>query len=438
MKKARRIALLALIVALAACCEICRRQHVRPSQTGNDVGPSIAQVQKDLRARYLSEYGLLWAYLGEIPDAQDCSRGFPNAVGYHTPIDNQAMYTGTYLEACIREAESDHDTQTIELCRRMMRGLLRLASVSPEPGMVVRGVGKDGQCHYSTTTTCQVTPWLIGLFRYHQCTFATPEEKAVIRETIRRVIAAWEANDWFLPSDGVLQGQRWGDVNGTCMPYRESTHFLCILRICCVLFEEAKWNDLYQRALSERCDRGVTRVEGCAGGIAADCDFVDVREELGIYVCTQEALSLLCEYEGDDVIRAQFRQGLVANADLCHGYMKYAREYDNRKETPYKFANWREGRAQAWRPQRTIEEALAVSRAPYSKELLGRRAYYEQLYVTAPLAAAAICAYAGKYQSEIVKTLTSYDYEQINIVEKFMAEVAYSCLLPACDFSRKE
>ena len=59
---------------------------------------------------------------------------------------------------------------------------------------------------------------------------------------------------------------------------------------------------------------------------------------------------------------------------------------------------------------------------------LGNRKDFERRTMTAPLSAAAICAYAGLYRDECTAAIAHYDYSTICISEFFQADVISSLL----------
>lgn len=59
---------------------------------------------------------------------------------------------------------------------------------------------------------------------------------------------------------------------------------------------------------------------------------------------------------------------------------------------------------------------------------LGNRKDFERRTMTAPLSAAAICAYAGLYRDECTAAIAHYDYSTICIGEFFQADVISSLL----------
>ena len=124
--------------------------------------PTLAAAVEDahtnLVARFVGPEGLLRDYEGEIPTPADCRDCRPNAMGWWSPIENGPMFTGPYLEAvCVRARETGSAADRA-LARKLAGGLMRAASVSDVKGMVVRGFGTDGICHYPLGSEDQTIP----------------------------------------------------------------------------------------------------------------------------------------------------------------------------------------------------------------------------------------------------------------------------------------
>ena len=115
----------------------------------------------------------------------------------------------------------------------------------------------------------------------------------------------------------------------------------------------------------------------------------------------------------------------MANAERARKFIAAYREYDNSTEKPFKYVNWRTG--YKWRIQKTQKEAEAVA---YSgdRTVLGDRKDFERRTMTAPLSAAAICAYAGLYKDECAAAIAHYDYSTLCVSEFFQADVIDSLL----------
>lgn len=387
-----------------------------------------------LMSNFVSSAGHLIEYVGELPTPEDCARCFPNGNGYHTPISNGSMFTGTYLGACIARAARLRGTPgggaAADEVRRLARGLLHLAFVSDVPGMVARGVGTDGRCHYASGTVDQTLPWLMGLRAYVRSPFCPEGEKAKVRAKMLEVIRAVEKLGWRIPADGAFKGQSFGGLldeglswNGGTLAFRASVHYLFLLRVAYELSGDPSDRAKYLAARDGKYPKlDLTRLEILERGWEIDAkDFPCEKDVMWIYVATQEMLVELIRAEDDPHVAARYRKGLEYNARRARPQMANARTFDNRRENPFKFANWRTG--YAWRPQKTLDDALVVARTGNAK-ILGSRKDYLRHCMSTPLSAAAICAIAGLYHDEVRATICAYDYRQIEICEFFLAEVA--------------
>ncbi len=148
-------------------------------------------------------------------------------------------------------------------------------------------------------------------------------------------------------------------------------------------------------------------------------------DQLWIYAGSTESLEELAEREEDPNAARLYRQGLANGAKWALPFIAGYRQWDNRAERPFGFANWRKG--YRWREQKTQKDAAQVAEAAIW-EVLGRRKSFERRYLTTPLAAAAICAMGDGDRDAIRRAIASYDYATPNISEFFYAVVAYESM----------
>lgn len=403
----------------------CVMLAVRSMYPAHNVRDKVDRVHEIIATSYLSPDTLLYSYVGDIPDKEDCERGFPNALGYWTPIENTPMFTGSYLSAMVSRAEKMGDPESAEECFRLAEGLVKIASVSDIPGMIVRGFGKDGTSHYSSTTTCQYIPWFLGLHSYVTSRICPATERRRIIDVMVNVANGLVSQGWRCPCDGPLRGCFFGAINSKGLPHRDSAHYLFVLAAMYDVTGDEIWMNRYHDAQNEFCEKvECKRLQACAKGWVADKGAYNPENDgnMWIYVCTQECLAELYRLDPDPVARASYLEGMHINAERARLHMVLARKYDNDKGQDFKYANWKQG--YSWSVQTNIEQALEVSRTG-NQDILGSRKRYERKYVTQPLSAAAICAYAGMYREDVINTINSFDYNQINISEFFLAEVAY-------------
>lgn len=392
------------------------------------VEAALEQAHGVLAEKFVAADGLLLDYIGEIPTPKDCAEGRPNAMGWWSPIENGPMFTGPYLSAvCGRVRRLGREADRA-LCRKMAGGLLKAASVSPVKGMIVRGFGTDGVCHYPLGSEDQTLPWFFGLHAYVKSGIPGAADRARVVAKMREVADALEANDWKCPCDGRFTGENRGNFkNEKGLLFRGDAHYLFILRAMFDVTGDEIWKTRYEKACRENHPTrgGLTRVEVCAQGYAMDIRQFSVEPDgLWIYVCAQGCLRELEKMDDDPVRRKHYRDGLQWNAARVTPFLSRAQKYDNSTERPFKYANWRTG--YAWQDQPTQAVANKVA-GTGNKKILGRRKGFERSHVTTPLSACAIIAYAQdvSQREAVAEVLRHYDYSTINISEFFLAELAW-------------
>jgi len=381
---------------------------------------AVEDAHRNITARFVGPEGLLRDYEGETPTPADCRDCRPNAMGWWSPIENGPMFTGPYLEAVCARARRTGAAEDRALAKKLADGLVRAASVSDVKGMIVRGFGTDGVCHYPLGSEDQTLPWFYGLHAYWRSGIPSADEKASVAAKIREVAEALEANDWACPCDGAFTGQSRGHFMDSGLVFRGAAHSLFLLRAVWEVTGEDKWLRCYNEAIERRQKATtLTMLEVCREGWATDVKkFPADGSGMWIYVCAQGCLARLAEM--DPAHADYFRTGLARNAARAKPAMASIK-FSNVIECPFKYANWRTG--YRWRPQKTQKDADDVQKTG-DPAILGHRKQYERKTMTLPLSAAAVCAFAGAAREDVDRTLRSYDYSQINLCEFFLAEVA--------------
>jgi len=393
------------------------------------VGVAYEEVWK----RFVSPQGVVYDYVGELPTPKDCAEGRPNAIGWWSPIENGPMFTGPFLGAMVRRAKRTGREEDRARCRRLVEGLMLCADVCGTPGMICRGVGSDGKCHYPLGSVDQTYPWFYGIDAYLQSGFGEPEFRSRVRATLVRVAEALERTDWRLPCDGIFAKEFRGNLKADSLCYRGAAHYLFALRALYDATKDERWLRAYRAARDEKYPGGYaeTRLDVCAYGYRFDREVCRVKFEMEplqfwIYVGAQEAVAALSAREEDPKAAAAYREGLRKGATWAKPFVETAFAYDNRAVRPFGYANWRQG--WKWREQKTQKDAEAVSQLSV-REVLGNRKNYERRYVTTPLAAAVISALGGAdYRETVERVLCHYDYTTPNISEFFLAAVAYEAM----------
>jgi len=387
---------------------------------------AVERSHLKLWKEFVDKHGLILDFVGDIPTAEDCSLGRPNAIGWWSPIENGPMFTGLYLPAACERARRTGDQTDTSNAKRLVNGLLKCASVSEVPGMIVRGVGTDGVCHYPLGSDDQTHPWFYGLHAYVTSGLPSPDERRQAVEKMKEVADVLEKNNWNCPCDGAFKGQNRGGFQGHL--FRDAVRYLFLLRVMYDVTQDTAWLDRYKKALSERpkgCDK--TRAEICAAGYPPDREAIKNLDEtqLWIYVGCQGSLAKLVALETNESLRAQYKTGLSINASNALSVLNAYAKFDNNDKQLFGNADWRQGYP-TWFPQLTQSDALKLAQTG-DKTKLGGRKNYESRYMRNPLAAAAIVAFEGdtKNRELVERVIRHYDYGKLNMSAFFFAECAY-------------
>ena len=404
------------------------------AQTGYQHRSTIEAVEQahSSLGKFIDPYGIVLDYNGEIPTPEDCILGRPNAIGWWTPIENGPMYTGMYLAAmCVRAMRTGEHVDKV-LARRLAQGLLLLGSVSDVPGVIARGVGTDGKCHYAFGSDDQTGPWFYGLYIYWKSKLPTEAEKKTIVKIVKKVADARQALAWRNPCDGALKGSFDGDLKEPI--FRDSVRLLFIFRAVYEMTGDAVWAERYKIACNENTIKNLTRMQICERGIAFDMEWYKWSRDktwpfwTWIYVEAQATLKMLAEMEQDPERRARFHAGLKANASDALLDVQGYKNFDNLDTKVFGEKNWR-AVYPYWLPQKTRAEALKLSQQR-DRQAGGERCDYEKRLVGAPLAAAAIVAFGGDtaHQELVEKAIRHYNFDAMYISRFLYSEIAYYAL----------
>lgn len=390
---------------------------------------AVEQAHTVLWSKFVDEHGIIHDFIGETPTPEDCSLGRPNAIGWWSPIENGPMFTGLYLPAACERARRTGGAGDLANARRLVRGLLKCASVSVVPGFIARGVGSDGKCHYPLGSDDQTHPWFYGLHAYYKSGIPSEEERQLIAKKMLEVANVLESTGWRCPCDGAFQGDFRGGFQGHL--FRDAVRFLYMLRAMYDVTGDRAWLGRYQKALAEQPPKSdKTRAEICAAGYPLDREAIKSLDQyqLWIYVGSQGSLAKLMVMETNEALRIQFRMGLDTNARHALAAMEAYKDFDNHDTKVFGNANWRAVYTN-WFPQSTQADAKKLSETG-DKTKRGERKHYESRYLRNPLAAAAILALVGDGtgREDVERAIRHYDYARLNMAEFFFAECAYYAL----------
>lgn len=255
---------------------------------------AVQQAHEKLWNGHIDRHGIIFDFIGEIPTAEDCALGRPNAIGWRSPLANGAMFTGLYLPAACERSRRSGAAADRDAARRLAQGLLKCASVSSVRGFVARGTAIDGTSHYAMGSDDQTHPWFYGLHAYLRSDIPSAEERSQIAAKMVEVADALEALGWKCPCDGAFTGQFRGHFKGHL--FRDAVRYLHMLRIMADVTSDPRWLDRYRQACAERPAKSdLTRAQICAVGYSHDREAIKGIDEhsLWIYIGCQAALASL-------------------------------------------------------------------------------------------------------------------------------------------------
>ena len=414
-----------LLAAVMPC--LTSEGGVEPSVSREALARAVGQAHDVLWSKFIGADGLIHDFAGEIPAPEDCVLGKPNAIGWWSPIENGPMFTGTYLAAMCERARRSGNSEDKAKVKRLVKGLLKTASVSDVPGFVARGFATDGKSHYPLGSQDQTHPWFYGLYAYVKSGIPNEAESAEVVGKMVEVANALEKLDWKCPCDGAFKGQNRGDFKS----FRNHGVVMYLFNLLAMydVTHDNVWLERYRKALTEKSPAdGKTRLEICAEGYHYDertKQIPNAGSMLWIYVSSQGGLALLARMEKDETVRAQYIAGLNANAKGALASVSKCQSFDNNDSKVFGNTNWRDGYG-PWFEQKTQQDAEKMA-SRYIHEKLGKRKSYEAAYMRHPLATAAmvgLASYEDGYNL-VRSAICHYDYSKLNMAELFFAECAY-------------
>jgi hypothetical protein len=413
--------LMALIMTVTANDDV--------SGTKQSTSDVIEKAHNVLWSFFVDRHGIILDYVGEVPTPEDCALGKPNAIGWWSPIENGPMYTGVYLAAMCERARRTGEPADKGNAKTLAKGLLKCASVSDVPGMIVRGIASDGKSHYPLGSDDQTHPWFLGLYVYWKSDLSSETEKKEIVNKVKEVAGALESNGWNCPCDGAFKKQFRGGFNEG--DFRAAVRYLFMLKAVYEMTGDAVWLERYKTAMTERPGkRGLTRLELCSAGYGPDIEYHKWDKKTWawwtwIYVGAQSSLKQLVDMETDPEIKAKYQAGLAASAKEALKELAQYNKFDNQDTKLFGESKWREVYTE-WFPQKTQADAGKLSDRR-NQQKGGERSNYEKRLMGSPLAAAVIVATAGNpaHFELVAKAINHYDYEKLFQSRFLYAECAY-------------
>lgn len=389
---------------------------------------AVEQAHTEIWRRFIDKYHIMIDFADmdgsvSLPTPEECRAGKPNALGWWSPIENGAMFNGMYMDAAVNRWRHTKAEADAAKARRLMEGLLHLASISEVRGFVGRGVSTDGKSHYPMGSNDQTYPWFNGLWLYLESGLATPEERRRIVEKLVITAEAIVALKWQMPAEapfGIRGG--FGSIS-----FEGAPRLLFVCKMMHAVTGDARWDVLYREALQQRDPvKNLTRLEYCEKGM----EFENGRKHSWTSCNGVSAIRALWELEKDEALRAAYARGLEASATLAFESLPLAEKFDHTDPAPFEM-DWRVMNTQ-WQPQKTEQEAQALAQAQLREfHKVAPRRFKETDFVREPTSAAWIVTLAPdrnvlKSRAEAVrKVIAHYDYSRLYYSQFFWVESAW-------------
>jgi hypothetical protein len=334
------------------------------------------------------------------------------------------MFNGLYMDAAVNRWRHTKSADDAAKARRLMEGLLLLASISDVKGFIGRGVSTDGKSHYPMGSNDQSSPWFLGLCRYLDSGIATDAERKRIISKVTETADAIVALKWAMPAEPPFN--RRGSFAG--FTFDSAPRLLFVCKMMHAITGDAKWDATYRAALQERGgDEKVSRLEACERGMV----FHYAKYHSWTSCTCVGALRGLWEMEEDESIKSAYARGLQASADLAFKSLPMAQQFDNADASHFEM-DWRASMLPLWKPQRTEQEAQDLAHAQLKEFMKAApRRGKETEFIREPAAAAWIVTLAPdaailkQRVADVERVIAHYDYAKLFYSQFFWVESAW-------------
>ncbi|MBI4977777.1 MAG: hypothetical protein HZC28_09855 [Spirochaetes bacterium] len=411
-----------LAVLFIAAAVICNAADLAPVRAMHD----------DIWKRFIDKHGIMLDYVNadgtvSLPTPEECASNMPNALGWWSPIENGAFFTGLYLAGICRRYALTGNPDDAAKAKRLANGLLALAQKTTTPGFIGRGFATDGNAHFPVTSSDQIAPWFFGLWTYARSGIPSAAERNAVIALMTRTAEALRQSQWQMPCEpSMAAGSTYGTWNWK--DFRSVPRLLFACRALYELTSDAVWYERYTNAAFATPFRStVSRLELCARGMAWDVNGEDpaLRENSWIYVVSQAQVRALLDMETDETIRGFYRRSLTATAEAA---LPLVYDYEDFEYHPVN-TDWRT-LLHKWKAHTTPKEAESIAQ----KQLIdwasvGRM--HETRLLREPMSAAWIVMLSGdmrliaRMKLPFERALTFFDYQRLSSPVYFMGECAY-------------
>ena len=323
-----------------------KRSQEKPEKDFNKKGgggstAALRFKEKNMDIQYLHDlvwrrfvrmpYGHVLDYADEkgrvfIPTAEECDKAVPNPLGWWTPIENGAFFTGVYLYSLIEAYEKSKDEKTRGEIDILVNGMFLLQDVGSVEGFIARGVADDGKSHYPFSSEDQFGPFVLALYRYYKSELC--KNKDEVKERLLRALVAVKNNGWNIPCD--VEGLyfcSWGNSSA----WRGVCKLLFCARVIYELTGDEEDLRYYRTLGAERPADGIfSRLEIASHGYSHDLVAFLGAKQNWICACAHLSLRELSRLDGEG--SQYYKAGLKNNGITAVGIVDDIKKYDNSKE----------------------------------------------------------------------------------------------------------
>lgn len=386
--------------------------------------PAVEAMHEALWSRFVDPFDIIVDYVGPLPTPEECRLSRPNGLSWGVPNENGAFFNGDMLDGALHRWELTGEEADRQQARRLVDGLMRLASVGETRGFIARGVGADGRSHFPIGSNDQTSPWLYGLWRYVNSDLPDAAERAAIVAKIVEVAEVLEASAWRTPCDAPPFDFR-NDLSE--WNFENASRLLWLCRMMARLTGDDRWEGLHAAAAHEaNPSGGLGRLDICRRGMiwehGGPHSWISANS-----VC---ALRGLWELEDEPERKSLYAEGLRRSVALAAESLPLALEFDPDDPRPFS-PDWRVMN-ELWHEQQTVAEAVALAERQLRRlaEASPRRGP-ESRFVREPLFAAwvvSLCPEAevvAPHVPAILQALRHFQYDRLHLSTFFAGELAW-------------
>lgn len=315
-------------------------------------------AHREIWCRFMSPDSLIYDYAGlngevSLPTPEECRDCKPNAMGWWSPIEDCAFFTGDYLTGQCRWHRMKRSESRVTEIRKMVKGLFKTQDVCCAEGMIARGIGSDGKCHPRASSNDQVIPWLLALREYLRTDIPSEAEREECRGRMLRLLKGLRTENWSIPGEG--EGFHRGSflhIDGL-EGRLSSVHLAFALKLLAEL-GEPEGEKRYKEVMFEPLANGKTRLQ-----IIAEGDLEFAQGHAWFTAHTHYAVRELLLAEREPSLKKAYSRWLKATGALAVKDIEAFKAWAADERAGFNY-EWR-GMLKEWKPQSCCADAERVA-----------------------------------------------------------------------------